>query len=366
MDAIVNVFGATTLLLLILAAIGAGAMTASYLRGRHDSVSLELEPSEQFRAQFDEDWGIRVTRSAVTGRRILQAQRRWWLSRRHHRAIALRDVHSVYWYRGMHRGMLAAAVVSFWFYSPLAVVFTIAAIELSICAVVFRVSHAHAPFGILTVATPLRARGGELWSFYAAAHLAWAQSRIKGDITSGSPGLQPWRPADDFAFGRPALTALLVAMPLAVALRMFDEALLDTWGFGGIFLGLPIAAGICGRRDGVWASVFVTLALWSVRHPAPGMWQAITGAPGLFSAAEFATIFSGMVVTAMLAGRTKTPLSATLALLVWPAGIWLWRPDALGPEMLSALVVAAGTVLVTGSLLQSRPQSLSMPHVRVA
>jgi hypothetical protein len=250
-------------------------MTINFRRLRHERFLPEwLEGEIQLEEIEVTHWWSRVW-LRLTNRRIVQVRLSWFLSRRKIFGIALDDIHSVTWRRYTNWILVLIAFYLFGRSNPIALLILMWGLESKILSIGFNTPLAQMPFPRARAsATSFRRRQfTELATFYKKAQLHLAQVRSQKQLpVSRDVNFIPEQDKD-FRWGIPVWVFVAMWLVIALGQRTIGTHVNLDGFWGGLLLGLPVAAAIQSLRSGVWSGVLGVCALVAVKFPGSiGLW----------------------------------------------------------------------------------------------
>jgi hypothetical protein len=194
-----------------------------------------------------------------------------------------------------------------------------------------------------------------LATFYKKAQLYLAQVRTQKQLPVQSNVSFIPEEDKDFSWGLPVWVFVAIWLVVALGQRTFGSHVTLEGFWGGILLGLPVAAAVLSLRSGIWSGVLGASALVAIKFPgsvglvffatggdggSPNLWQyvvLVVGAAGIAAAAYGLSRFH--------------PLAAFLAPLLWLLPIAVMQPASLGEMRTYAMCLIAIASAAAFSLL---------------
>lgn len=344
-------------------------MTINFRRLRHETFLPEwLEGEVQLEEIEVSHWWSRVW-LRLTNKRIIQVRISWFFSRRKIFGIALDDIHSVTWHRYTNWLLILLGIWLFGHTNPIALVVLMWGLESKILSIRFSTPLAQMPFprARATITSFRRRQFNEMATFYKKAQLYLAQVRTQKQLPVQSNVSFIPDEDKDFSWGVPVW--IFVAMWLLIALgqRTLSNHVTLEGLWGGLLLGLPIAAAVQSLRSGVWTGILGASALVAVKFPGSvGLIVLASGgdggSPNLW---QYGVLVMGAAVIAAVAyGLSRLhPLAAFLAPLLWLLPIAMMQPSLLGDMRTYATCLIAIASAAAFSLLAEAVAGSAAPPV---
>ena len=342
-------------------------MTINFRRLRHETFLPEwLEGEVQLEEIEVSHWWSRVW-LRLTNKRIIQVRLSWLFSRRKIFGIALDDIHSVTWRRYSNWFLILLGIWLFGRSNPVALLVLMWGLESKILSIGFNTPLAQMPFprARASVTSFRRLQFNELATFYKKAQLYLAQVRVQKQLpVSRNVSFIP-EEDKDFSWGLPVW--VFVAMWLAIALgeRTFGTHVTLEGIWGGLLLGLPVAAAVQSLRSGIWSGILGASALVAVKVPGSiGLVVLASGAdggsPNLW---QYVVLVAAAAVIAYAAyGLSRlNPIAAFLAPLLWLLPIAIMQPGSLGEVRTYATCFIAIASAAAFSILAATVAGQSTP-----
>jgi hypothetical protein len=293
----------------------------------------------------------------LTNKRIVQVRLSWFFSRRKIFGIALDDIHSVTWRRYTNWILILLGILLFGRTNPIALVVLMWGLESKILSIRFSTPLAQMPFprARATITSFRRRQFNEMATFYKKAQLYLAQVRTQKQLPVQSNVSFIPEEDKDFSWGVPVW--IFVAMWLVIALgqRTLGNHVTLEGLWGGILLGLPVAAAVQSLRSGVWTGILGASALIAVKFPgslglivlasggdggSPNLWQYVV------------LVVGASVIAAVAYGLSRVhPMAAFLAPLLWLLPIAMMQPTSLAEMRTYATCLIAIASAATFSIL---------------
>ncbi len=272
----------------------------------------------------------------LTNKRIIQVRVSWLFSRRKIFGIALDDIHSATWNRYVNWLLILVGIWLFRYTNPIALLVLMWGLESRILNIQFNAPLARMPFPRVraTLTSFRRRQFNELAVFYKKAQLYLAQVRTQKQLPV--PRDIRFMPEEDkdFSWGRPVWLLIAAWMIITLGQRTLGSHVTLEGLWGGVLLGLPVAAAAKSLRNGVWSGLLGAAALTAVKFPGSiGLLfldkSGDGGSPNLW---QYAVLVAGAVVVALVAyGLSQVQkLAAFVAPLLWLLFIAMMRPAAVG------------------------------------
>lgn len=310
-------------------------MTINFRRLRHERFLPEwLEGEVQLEEIEVSHWWSRVW-LRLTNKRIVQVRLSWLFSRRKIFGIALDDIHSVTWHRYTNWLLVLIGIWLFGRSNPIALLILMWGLESRILSIGFNTPLAQMPFPRTRakITSFRRLQFNEMATFYKKAQLYLAQVRTQKQLPVQSNVRFIPEEDKDLSWGLPVW--VFVALWLAVALcqRTFGNHVTLEGVWGGLLLGLPVAAAVQSLRSGVWTGILGASALVAVKFPGSiGLvFLARGGDGGSPNLWQYALVVAGAAVVAVAAyGLSRVhPIAAFLAPILWLLPFALMRLTSL-------------------------------------
>jgi len=332
-------------------------MTINFRRLRHERFLPEwLEGEVQLEEIEVSNWWSRAW-LRLTNKRIVQVRLSWFFSRRKIFGIALDDIHSVTWRRYTNWILILLGIWLFGRSNPIALVLLMWGLESKILSIWFSTPLAQMPFprARASITSFQRRQFNELATFYKKAQLYLAQVRTQKQLPVQSNVSFIPEEDKDFSWGLPVWVFVAIWLVVALGQRTFGSHVTLEGFWGGILLGLPVAAAVLSLRSGIWSGVLGASALVAIKFPgsvglvffatggdggSPNLWQyvvLVVGAAGIAAAAYGLSRFH--------------PLAAFLAPLLWLLPIAVMQPASLGEMRTYAMCLIAIASAAAFSLL---------------
>jgi hypothetical protein len=332
-------------------------MTINFRRLRHETFLPEwLEGEVQLEEIAVSHWWSRVW-LRLTNKRIVQVRLSWLFSRRKIFGIALDDIHSVTWRRYTNWILILLGILLFGRTNPIALVVLMWGLESKILSIRFSTPLAQMPFprARATITSFRRRQFNEMATFYKKAQLYLARVRTQKQLPVQSNVSFIPEEDKDFSWGVPVW--IFVAMWLVIALgqRTLGNHVTLEGLWGGILLGLPVAAAVQSLRSGVWTGILGASALIAVKFPgslglivlasggdggSPNLWQYVV------------LVVGASVIAAVAYGLSRVhPMAAFLAPLLWLLPIAMMQPTSLAEMRTYATCLIAIASAATFSIL---------------
>jgi len=353
----------TGLFLLLAIALFCAIMTINFRRLRNETFLPEwLEGEVQLEEIEVSHWWSRVW-LRLTNKRIVQVRLSWLFSRRKIFGIALDDIHSVTWRRYANWFLILLGIVLFGRTNPIALVLLIWGIESRILSIRFATPLAQMPFPRTraSVTSFRRRQFNELAAFYKKAQLYLAQVRTQKQLPV--PRNVNFIPEEDkdFSWGTPVWIFFALWLAVALGQRTFGTQLTNEGFWGGLLLGLPVAAAIQSLRSGVWSGILGVAALVAIKFPgSTGLLVLASGndggLPNLWQ--YFVLMVSAALIACAAYGLSRiNPIVAFFTPLLWVLPVAILQPSLL-TEMrtlaifLIAIASAAAFSILANSAVQ--------------
>ena len=254
-------------------------------------------------------------------------------SRRKIFGIALDDIHSVTWRRYTNWFLILVRDLLFGHTNPIALVVLMWGLESKILSIRFNTPLAQMPFPRARAAiTSFRRRQfNELATFYKKAQLYLAQVRTQKQLPVQSNVSFIPEEDKDFSWGVPVWVFVAMWLVIALGQRTLGNHVTLEGLWGGILLGLPVAAAVQSLRSGVWTGILGASALVAVKFPgsvglivlasggdggSPNLWQYVV------------LVVGAAVIAAVAYGLSRVhPMAAFLAPLLWLLPIAMMQPN---------------------------------------
>jgi hypothetical protein len=325
----------TGIFLLLAIALFCTIMTINFRRLRNETFLPEwLEGEVQLEEIQVSHWWSRVW-LRLTNKRIVQVRLSWLFSRRKIFGIALDDIHSVTWRRCANWFLILLGIVLFGRSNPIALVLLMWGLESRILSIRFATPLAQMPFPRTraSVTSFRRRQFNELAAFYKKAQLYLAQVRTQKQLPV--PRNVNFIPEEDKDFSWGAPVWVFVALWLAVALgqRTFGSHVTLEGFWGGLLLGLPVAAAIQSLRSGIWSGVLGVAALVAIKFPgSTGLLLLASGndggIPNLWQ--YFVLMASAALIAYAAYGLSRiNPIVAFFAPILWVLPVAVLQPSLL-------------------------------------
>ena len=336
-------------------------MTINFRRLRHETFLPEwLEGEVQLEEIEVSHWWSRVW-LRLTNKRIVSVRLSWFFSRRKIFGIALDDIHSVTWRRYTNWFLILLGIWLFGHTNPIALVVLMWGLESKILSIRFSTPLAQMPFprARATITSFRRRQFNEMATFYKKAQLYLAQVRTQKQLPVQSNVSFIPEEDKDFSWGVPVWVFVAMWLVIALGQRTLGNHVTLEGLWGGILLGLPVAAAVQSLRSGVWTGILGASALVAVKFPgsvglivlasggdggSPNLWQYVV------------LVVGAAVIAAVAYGLSRVhPMAAFLAPLLWLLPIAMMQPALLG-EMrtyatcLIAIVSAAAFSILAGAV----------------
>ena len=336
-------------------------MTINFRRLRHETFLPEwLEGEVQLEEIEVSHWWSRVW-LRLTNKRIVSVRLSWFFSRRKIFGIALDDIHSVTWCCYTNWFLILLGIWLFGHTNPIALVVLMWGLESKILSIRFSTPLAQMPFprARATITSFRRRQFNEMATFYKKAQLYLAQVRTQKQLPVQSNVSFIPEEDKDFSWGVPVWVFVAMWLVIALGQRTLGNHVTLEGLWGGILLGLPVAAAVQSLRSGVWTGILGATALVAVKFPGSvGLIVLASGddggSPNLW---QYGVLVVGAAVIAAVAyGLSRIhPMAAFLAPLLWLIPIAMMQPALLG-EMgtyatcLIAIVSAAAFSILAGAV----------------
>lgn len=336
-------------------------MTINFRRLRHETFLPEwLEGEVQLEEIEVSHWWSRVW-LRLTNKRIVQVRLSWLFSRRKVFGIALDDIHSVTWRRYTNWFLILLGIWLFGRSNPVALLVLMWGLESKILSIGFNTPLAQMPFprARASVTSFRRRQFNELATFYKKAQLYLAQVRVQKQIPV--PRNVSFIPEEDkdFSWGLPVWVFVAVWLAIALGERTFGSHVTLEGFWGGLLLGLPVAAALQSLRSGVWSGILGASALVAVKVPGSiGLVFLASGAdggsPNLWQYVVL-VVAAAVIAYAAYGLSCLHPMAAFLAPLLWLLPIAIMQHGSLG-EMRTyatcfiAIASAAAFSLLAGAV----------------
>ena len=244
-------------------------MTINFRRLRRETFLPEwLEGEVQLEEIEVTHWWSRVW-LRLTNKRIIQVRLSWLFSRRKIFGITLDDIHSVTWRRYTNWFLILLGIWLFGRTNPIALLVLMWGLESRILYIGFNTPLAQMPFprARATVTSFRRRQFNELATFYKKAQLYLAQVRIQKQLPV--PRNVSFIPEEDkdFSWGLPVWVFVALWLVVALGQRTLGNHVTLEGFWGGLLLGLPVAAAVQSLRSGVWSGILGASALVAVKFP---------------------------------------------------------------------------------------------------
>jgi hypothetical protein len=344
-------------------------MTINFRRLRHETFLPEwLEGEVQLEEIAVSHWWSRVW-LRLTNKRIVQVRLSWLFSRRKIFGITLDDIHSVTWRRYTNWFLILLGILLFGRTNPIALLVLMWGLESKILSIGFNTPLAQMPFPRThaTITSFRRRQFNEMATFYKKAQLYLARVRTQKQLPVQSNVSFIPEQDKDFSWGVPVW--IFVAMWLVIALgqRTLGNHVTLEGLWGGILLGLPVAAAIQSLRSGVWTGILGASALVAVKFPGSvGLIVLASGgdggSPNLW---QYVVLVVGAAVIAAVAYALSRihPMVAFLAPLLWLLPIGMMQPTSLAEMRTYALCLIAIASAATFSILAGVVAGRATPPV---
>jgi hypothetical protein len=332
-------------------------MTINFLRLRHETFLPEwLEGEVQLEEIQVSHWWSRVW-LRLTNKRIIQVRLSWFFSRRKIFGIALDDVHSVTWRRYTNWFLILLGVLIFGRSNPIALVLLMWGLESKILSIRFSTPLAQMPFprARATITSFRRQQFNEMATFYKKAQLYLAQVRTQKQVPVQSNISFTPEEDKDFSWGVPVWVFVAMWLVIALGQRTLGDHVTLEGIWGGLLLGLPVAAAVQSLRGGVWTGILGASALVAVKFPGSVGLIVLAkggdgGSPNLW---QYAVLVIGAALIAAAANALSRvhPIAAFLAPLLWLIPIAMMQPALLGEMRTYAICLVAIASAAAFSLL---------------
>jgi hypothetical protein len=310
-------------------------MTINFRRLRHEKFLPEwLEGEVQVEEIEVSHWWSRVW-LRLTNKRIVQVRLNWFLSRRKIFGIALDDIHSVTWRRYTNWLLILIALLLFGRSNPIALLVLMWGLESKILSIKFNAPLAQLPFPRARAsATSFRRRQfNELATFYKKAQLYLAQVRTQKQLpVSRDTSLIPEQDKD-FSWGIPVWVFVAMWLVITLGQRTIGTHVTLDGFWGGLLLGLPVAAAIQSLRSGIWSGVLGAFALVAVKFPGSiGLWlfdsKGDGGSPNVWQYVLL-VVAAALIPLAAYGLSRVSKIAAYAAPLLWLLPFALMRVSSL-------------------------------------
>lgn len=309
-------------------------MTINFRRLRHETFLPEwLEGEVQLEEISVSHWWSRVW-LRLTNKRIIQVRLSWFFSRRKVFGITLDDIHSVTWRRYTNWLLILIGIWLFGRTNPIALLVLMWGLESKVLSISFNTPLAQMPFPRTRAMITSFRRGqfNELSTFYKKAQLYLAQVRSqKAMPVSRDVSFIP-EEDKDFFWGLPVWIFVALWLVVALGQRTFGSHVTLEGLWGGLLLGLPVAAAAQSLRSGIWTGILGAAALVAVKFPGstgllffassndgniPNLWQYIV-----------LVVAAGVIAAAAYGFSRVHPLATFAAPLLWLLPIAMMQPAA--------------------------------------
>ena len=359
----------TGLFLFLAIVVFCAIMTINFRQLRHETFIPEwLEGEIQLEEIEASHWWSRVW-LRLTNKRIVQVRLSWFFSRRTIFGIALDDIHSVTWRRYTNWVLILIGICLFGRTNPIALVVLMWGLESKILSIRFSTPLAQMPFprARATITSFRRRQFNEMATFYKKAQLHLAQVRTQKQLPVQSN--VSFIPEEDKDFSWGVAVWIFVAIWLAIALgqRTLGNHVTLEGLWGGLLLGLPVAAAVVSLRSGVWTGILGASALVAVKFPGSvGLIVLATGgdggSPNLWQYVVLVVAAAAIAAAAYGFSRMH-PMAAFLAPLLWLIPIAMIQPALLGEARTYATCLIAIASAAMFSLLAEAVARQAAPPV---
>ena len=313
----------TALLVLLAIALFCVVMTINFRRLRKETFVPEwLEGEIQLEEIQVSHWWSSVW-LRLTNKRIIQVRLSWFFSRRTVFGVALDDIHSATWRRYSNWLLILVGICLFGRTNPIALILLMWGLESRILSIRFSTPLAQMPFprARASVTSFRRQQFNELATFYKKAQLYLAQVRTQKQLPVQSSVTFIPEEDKDFSWSLPVWIFVAVWLLVALGQRTFGDHVTLEGIFGGLVLGLPVAAAMHSLRSGVWTGVLGAAALVAVKFPGSVglLLLAKDGDGGSPNLLQYIVLLLGAVLIAAAAyGLSRVhPLAGFVAPLLW-------------------------------------------------
>jgi hypothetical protein len=332
-------------------------MTINFRRLRHETFLPEwLEGEVQLEEIAVSHWWSRVW-LRLTNKRIVQVRLSWLFSRRKIFGITLDDIHSVTWRRYTNWFLILLGILLFGRTNPIALLVLMWGLESKILSIGFNTPLAQMPFPRThaTITSFRRRQFNEMATFYKKAQLYLAQVRTQKQLPVQSNVSFIPEQDKDFSWGVPVWIFVAMWLVIAIGQRTLGNHVTLEGLWGGILLGLPVAAAVQSLRSGVWTGILGASALIAVKFPgslglivlasggdggSPNLWQYVV------------LVVGASVIAAVAYGLSRVhPMAAFLAPLLWLLPIAMMQPTSLAEMRTYATCLIAIASAATFSIL---------------
>ena len=283
----------------------------------------------------------------LTNKRIIQVRLSWFFSRRTVFGIALDDIHSVTWRRYSNWLLILIGIWLFGRTNPIALILLMWGLESRILSIKFSTPLAQMPFprARASVTSFRRQQFNELATFYKKAQLYLAQVRTQKQLPVQSNVTFIPEEDKDFSWSMPVWIFVAVWLLVTLGQRTFGDHVTLEGIWGGLLLGLPVAAAMYSLRSGIWTGILGTAALVAVKFPGSVGLLLLAkdgdgGSPNLF---EYILLISGAVLIAGAAyGLSRLhPLAGFVAPILWLIPIAVMQRSLPGDTHIYATCILA-------------------------
>ncbi len=332
-------------------------MTINFRRLRHETFLPEwLEGEVQLEEIEVSHWWSRVW-LRLTNKRIVQVRLSWFFSRRKIFGITLDDIHSVTWRRYTNWLIVAIGILLFGRTNPIALLLLMWGLESKVLSIRFNTPLAQMPFPRTraSITSFRRKQFNEMATFYKKAQLYLAQVRTQKQLPVSRDVTFIPEQDKDFSWGLPVWAFVAIWLLVALGQRTLGDHVTLEGIWGGLLLGLPVAAAVRSLRGGIWSGVLGALALIAVKFPGSiGLVLLAKGSDGRFpNLWQYLVLVLGAVAVAAAAwGLSRLlPLAAFLAPLLWLIPLAMMQRASLGEMRTYATILIAIASAAAFSLL---------------
>jgi hypothetical protein len=328
-------FVITGLLIFLAILLFCVVMTINFRQLRRETFTPEwLEGEIELEEVQASHWWSRVW-IRLTNKRIVQVQLSWFFARRRVFSVALDDIHSVTWRRYTNWLLIVVGIWLLGKTNPIALLFLMCGLESKVLSIGFNAPLAQMPFprAHARIISFRRRQFKELAVFYKKAQLHLAQVRSQKQLPV--PRSMNFIPEEDLDFSWGPLVWLFVALWLLIALgqRTFGAHVTLEGIWGGLLLGLPVAAAGKSLRCGVWSGILGASALVAIKFPGSiGLVFMASGSEGGYpNLWQYVILVAASALIALAAyGLSRVHwMAAYPAPLIWLLPIAMMQPSAL-------------------------------------
>ena len=310
-------------------------MTINFRRLRHETFMPEwLEGEVQLEEVQASHWWSRVW-LRLTNKRIVQVRLSWFFARRKVFGVALDDIHSVTWRRYTNWILIVIGIWLLGKSNPIALLFLMWGLESKILSIGFNAPLAQMPFprAHARITSYRRRQFKELAVFYKKAQLYLAQVRTQKQLPV--PRTMSFIPEEDqdFSWGLPVWVFVALWLVIALGQRTLGAHVTLEGIWGGLLLGLPVAAAVKSLRCGVWSGILGASALVAIKFPGSiGLVFLASGSEGGYpNLWQYVILVAAAALISLAAyGLFRVHwMAAYLAPLIWLLPIAMMQPSML-------------------------------------